>query len=294
MWDTRWIRPLAGIVVAVAVAALAGAGPALAGTRKAVLHVSYVGVATTYNFGVETLIEQGRTTPPPTLGAVFGTYQARVSWKLQGIVPVRFSDTRFSSRIAQRGPAKWTSATSTGRISVDPTVGCPFGDQCPKPTDPHHQACSTDGLSMYQPWAKSRSGGRLDAGVKRHFEILLHLPIDGNAVVTAADNPCAVFTGGKSNVGPIAFKPPLALNGGPTPKVSSSRSHAYDHALAPVADLSFTPTNRLKTKTFDFDFDWDWKATGNQLGNPAIPAIGQYFRNRITITSHVDVTEARS
>ena len=292
MAHTRRTLPLAAIVVAVG--ALVAGGPASAHIRKAVLHVTYVGVATTYNFGLQSMIEQGRTTPPPTLGGVFGTYQARVSWELHGIVPVRFSDSPSSSRIAQRGPAKWTSAASMGRVSVDPTVGCPFGDQCPKPTDVHQQPCSTDGLSMYQPWAKSLSGGRLDAGVKRRFGIFLHVPIDGDAVVTAPDNPCGVFTGGKGNVGPIGFKPPLALNGGPTPKVSPRKLHAYEQALAPFAELRFTRTNQLKTKTFDVDFDWNWKATGNQLGNPAIPAIGQYFSNRITITSHVDVSETRT
>ena len=128
--------------------------------------------------------------------------------------------------------------------------------------------------------------GRLEAGLKCRIAIFLHLPIDGTAVVTASHNPCAAFTGGKSNEGPIAFKPPLALNDGPTPKVSRTKLHAYEQAPEPFAELRFTSTNQLKTMTFDFGFDWNWKATGNQIGNPAIPATGQYFSNRLTITSH--------
>lgn len=280
--------PLAAIVVSFVV--LVAAGPALAQTRKAVLHVTYVGVATTYNFGLQTTIEQG----PPTLAGVYGTYQACVSWTMHGIVPVLFRHIGHQSQIAQRGPAKWTSAESAGRVAVDPTVGCPFGNQCPKPTDAHEQPCSTDGLSMYQPWAKSVSGGRLDAGLKRHFGIFLHVPVDTNAVVTPPDNPCGGFTGGKSNVGPIGFKPPLALNDGPEPKVSPQKLHAYEESLAPFAELRFTSTNQLQTKTFKFDFGRNWKAIGNQIGNPAIPATGQYFSNRITITATVDVSESPS
>lgn len=113
-------------------------------------------------------------------------------------------------------------------------------------------------------------------------------------MVTPPKNACANFNGGTGNVGPINFKPPLALNDGPAPLVSPARMRAYGNALAPFAELGFGKNGTLTSRTFDFDFDWSWKAAGNQLGNPAIPAIGQYWSNRLTITSHVNVSVGSS
>ena len=135
----------------------------------------------------------------------------------------------------------------------------------------------------------------MEAGLKCRIAIFLHLPIDGTAVVTASHNPCAAFTGGKSNEGPIAFKPPLALNDGPTPKVSRTKLHAYEQAPEPFAELRFTSTNQLKTMTFDFDFDFELEVDrqpNRQPGHPGDrPVLQQPAYDHVT---RVDLSETRS
>ncbi len=208
-----------------------GTAPAYA-SHNGVLHVSYVGVATTYLFGLESQLQSNRTTPPPSLEAVFGTYQARVSWQMDAAIPVALTPiigSRYYS-IGQRHPAGWTTASSNGRVSVDGLVGCPFGSACPTQNSPGQQPpCTTDALSMDQPWAKSLNGGRLD--IFRGGRIQLHLPLDTNAVVTPAHNPCADFTGGTSNIGPIGFAPP---DGTRAPAPSRAQLLRYQEALAPA------------------------------------------------------------
>ncbi len=141
---------------------------------------------------------------------------------------------------------------------------------------------------MYQPWAKSLNGGRLD--IFRGDRIQLHLPLDANAVVTPAHNPCADFTGGTGNVGPIGFAPP---DGTRAPAPSRAQLLRYQEALAPVVKLVTTTSAQLRQTHFNEDFAWSWKAVGNQIGNPAQPAAGQYYTNSITVTSHVSVTLTR-